>query len=161
MRKYIRAAILSAVLLVSNSCVPILRIPTSTKPNPDRAAISAIFFAKEAFIDLNQPGAYEFLSEELRRKFSLDQYINVIAQMHPKRFPKEVTATEYEPVPDKEAVYIWLYGENGDEKFYYRLRMEGTTATGYKVAEMLRVVRLPATQSRKPLPTSRSTAGLR
>ena len=162
MRKYIWASIVSAVLLGCNSCIPILiPIPTSAKHDPDLAATIAVLFVKEAFIDLNQPGAYNFLSEDMQRSASLEQYINMVARLHPNGFPNEVTAAEYESASGKDAMFIWLYGKRGEENFYYRLKMEGTTETGYKVAEMLRVVRLPSSQSRKPLLARRSTVGLR
>lgn len=161
MNKYIRASIASAVLLACNSCINI-RIPISRSDHhdPDFAAMTAVVFAKEAFIDLNQPEAYSFLSEEMQRSASLDQYINKIARMHPKAFPAEVTAEEYEKVQGKDAILIWLYGKKGDENFYYRLRMDGTIETGYKVAEMMRLVQPPSSLSRRALVGRRSTATL-
>lgn len=33
---------------------------------------------------------------------------------------------------------IFLMGDNPDENFYYRLVMEGTASTGYKVAGIFR-----------------------
>jgi hypothetical protein len=162
MRKYIWASILGAVLLGCNSCISVrFTLPVSAKADPDQAATAAILFAKEAFIDLNQPGAYDFLSEGMRRHASLEQYINMIARMHPDGFPDEVTAAEYEAAPGEDAMFIWLYRQGREESFYYRLKMEATAETGYKVAEMVRVAKLHASQSRKPLPVRRSTVGLR
>lgn len=162
MRKHIWASVVSAALLSCMSCIPIpIPISTSTTHDPDLAATKAVLFVKEAFIDLNQPGAYDFLSEEMRRSASLEQFINMVARMHPNGFPLEITAAEYESTPRNDAMFIWLYGKGADESFYYRVRMEGTTETGYKVAEMLRMVRLPSSQSRKMLLAPRSTVGLR
>lgn len=127
------------------------------------AAIRAIEFAKEAFIDLNQPQAYRYFTEELQRNVSFDKYIDTIAQMHPVKFPRVVMATEYEPIPGKEALIILLDGENEDEKFHYRLTMVGTTYANYKIAGMFRVAEQPAASAsgRRPLPVKRSTAQLR
>ena len=161
MRKFIKASIISAILLGGNSCIPIFRVLRYDKHDPDMAAFTAILFAKEAFIDLNQPDAYDFLSEEMKRRTSLDQYIILIGRMHPKAFPHQLTATEYEQTPGKEALFIWLYGEKGEEKFYYKLMMEGIAASGYKVGEMIRVVKPSASSLRKSLPVTRSTSELR
>ena len=160
MRNHLRIAVVGAILLGCNSCIFITPIFTPPRHNPDAAAHRAVVFAREALIDRNQPVAYDYLSEKMRRKLSFDQYIDMLIRMHPKSFPVEVTAAEYEPAPDKQALFIWLTGVYRGEQFYYRLRLEGTTEAGYKVAEMLRVVRLPASQSRAPLPVRRSTAGL-
>lgn len=124
------------------------------------AAAKAVKFAKEAFIDLNQPEAYGYLSKDLRNKLSFDKFINVIAQMHPQKFPQVVVATEYEPMPGQTAVVIWLVGENGSEKFDYRMEMVGTNA-GYDVAGLYRMTEKPPSQLRKPLSTKVSTDDLR
>lgn len=121
----------------------------------------ALEFAKEAFIDLNQPEAYSFLTEEMQRSISFDKYIDTIARMHPDKFPRVVTAIEYEPLPGKDGMIILLYGENGDEKFHYRLTIKEKSYASYKVAGMFRVAEQPPSQSRTPLPTRRSTADLR
>jgi len=47
--------------------------------------------------------------------------------MHLTVYLLTVRATEYEPIPRQEAVNIFLTGTNKNEKFYYRLTMEGTT----------------------------------
>jgi hypothetical protein len=162
MRKRIWAAVLGVAILSCMSCIAIpVPISTPAAYDPDLAATHAVIFAKEAFIDLNQPGAYDFLSEEMRRSASLERFINMVARMHPKGFPLEVTAAEFESAPKNDAMFIWLYGKNAEENFYYRLRMERINETEYKVAEMLRMVKPPTSQSRKMLLAPRSTIGLR
>jgi hypothetical protein len=125
------------------------------------AALAAVSFAKESFIDLNQPVAYGLLSEGMQRKLSEDQFINLVAEMHPKTFPRVVTATEYEPVPGQEAMNIYLYGENGDKKFYYRLTMRASAYGGYNVAGLFRIAAETPAASRKPLTVKRSTVDMR
>lgn len=124
------------------------------------AAAKAVTFAKEAFIDLNQPEAYSYLSKDLQNKLTLDKFIDVIAQMHPQKFPQVVVATEFEPMPGQTAMVIWLVGENGSEKFDYRMEMVGTSA-GYDVAGLYRVAEKRPSQLRKPLSTKISTDDLR
>jgi len=125
------------------------------------AALGAVSFARESFIDLNQPVAYGLLSEGMQRKLSEDQFINLVAEMHPKAFPRVVTATEYEPVPGQDAMNIFLYGENGGKKFYYRLTMRAAATGGYNVSALFRIAAQPASTSRKPLTVKRSTADMR
>lgn len=161
MKSHIRAGFLIVTLMGCNSCLPTLPSFSAINHNPDLAATSATLFAKEAFIDLNQPGAYEFLTEEMQRSVSLEKFISVIAEMHPVAFPREVVATEYEPMLGQKSMFIWLYGENGSEKFYYRLTMAGTTEANYKVAGMFRLPELSPSQSRKPLRIRRTTAALK
>jgi hypothetical protein len=160
MRKISRALIFGAALLACNACVPLVPNFSFSRHDPDQAAVGAIIFAKEAFIDLNQPEAYGFLSEEVRQKTSYDQYIDLIARMHPEGFPKEVRATGYEPIPGGEAMFIWLYGEGDGEQFHYRVTMRGKAPAGYEVAEVIRAARTPPQSSVAPLPLKRSTAGL-
>lgn len=162
MKKFSRASVFGAALLLWCGCnVPFVPNFKLSNHDPDQAAVGAIVFAREAFIDLDQPKAYALLSDEARQHVSLDQYINVIARMHPKGFPKEVTATGYQPIPNADAVFVWMQGEGDGEQFYYRLTMKGKAPAGYKVAEMFRTERMPPPQAVLALETRRSTAALR
>lgn len=161
MKKFSRALICGAALLLGCGCaipfVPNFRFPSH---DPDQAAVGAIVFAREAFVDLNQPEAYNHLSAEVRQRVSFEQYLNVIARMHPHSFPKEVVAIGHQPIPHADAVFIWMRGEGRSEQFYYRLTMRGKPPAGYSVGEMLRAEKMPPQQSVLPLPTRRSTADL-
>lgn len=158
MTRSVRASFLSLIVLGGVSCIPTI---TAIYHDEDKAATRAIIFAKEAFIDLNQPEAYSYLSEEMRSNVPLDKFIDVIGQMHLRRFPRVVVATEYEPLPAQNAMVIWLVGENESERFDYRIVMARTSAGEYKVAGMWRVTEKAPSQSRKPLPVRRSTDDLR
>lgn len=160
MRSYLRLISLAFIVLPAVSCIPFFN---RIHHNPDMAAIRAIEFAKEAFIDLNQPTAYSYLTAEMQRNVSFDKYIDTIARMHPIKFPLVLTATEYEPIPGKEALVILLDGENADERFHYRLTMAGTTDRNYKIAGMFRVASRDGASApnRRALPVKRSTSGLR
>ena len=159
MRKYFLTILLCVITSGCDSWLP--KRTGSTGPDPDMAALGAVKFAKESFIDLNQPTAYRLLSEGMQRKLNEEQFINLVAEMHPQTFPRVVTATEYEPVPGRDAMNIFLYGENGTKKFYYRLTMAGEARAGYEVTGLFRIAVPPPSTSRKPLPIKRSTADLR
>jgi hypothetical protein len=154
MRKYFLTILLCVITLGCDSW-PNNR--GSNSPDPDMAALGAAKFARESFIDLNQPGAYRLLSEGMQRKLSEDQFIDLVAAMHPKIFPRVVTATEYEPLAGQEATNIYLYGENGNKKFYYRLTMKRAAYGGYRVAALFRIAAPQPSTSRRPLTVKRST----
>ena len=102
------------------------------------AAKSAFEFARVAFVKRDIENGYALLSDSAKRYVSLEKFKEVVFQLHPKAFPKSVTATEYEPVPGDKTIYIYLIGENSGERFYYRLAMEGTATTGYRVVRLYR-----------------------
>jgi hypothetical protein len=90
-------------------------------------------FAQVAFVKQDVENGYALLADGTKRYVSREQFKAVLSKLHPKAFPKTVTALEYEPMPGEKAIYIFLTGENSGEHFYYRLTMEGTATTGYKV----------------------------
>ena len=90
-------------------------------------------FARFVFVKQDFENGYTLLADGTKRYVSLEQFKTVLAKLHPKAFPRTVTALEYEPMPGEKAIYIFLNGENSGEHFYYRLTMEGTATTGYKV----------------------------
>jgi hypothetical protein len=100
------------------------------------AGKSAAEFAQVAFVKRDTEKGYALLSDSTKRYVSLEKFKEVISRMHPKAFPKSVTAIEYEPMPGEKAMYVFLEGENVGERFYYRLTMEGTAATGYRVLRL-------------------------
>jgi hypothetical protein len=93
-------------------------------------------FAQVAFVKQDVENGYGLLADGTKRYVSREQFKAVLSKLHPKGFPKTVTALEYEPMPGEKAIYIFLIGENSGEHFYYRLTMEGTGTTGYKVLRL-------------------------
>jgi hypothetical protein len=93
-------------------------------------------FAQIVFVKQDVENGYELLADGTKRHVSRGQFKTVLSKLHPKAFPKTVTAIEYEPMPGEKAIYIFLTGENSGEYFYYRLTMEGTATTGYKVLRL-------------------------
>lgn len=90
-------------------------------------------FARITFVEGDLKNGYDLLADGTKRYVSLGRFKEVVLKLHPHAFPKTVTASEYEPMPGEKAIYIFLAGENAGARFYYRLTMEGTAATGYKV----------------------------
>ena len=109
-------------------------------------------FAQVAFVKQDVENGYGLLADGTKRYVSLEQFKAVLSKLHPKGFPKTVTALEYEPMPGEKAIFIFLTGENSGEHFYYRLTMEGTATTGYKVLRLDRASQsYPASSDKKKL----------
>lgn len=127
--------------------------------NEDMAAIEAVKFAKTAFVEQNFVKAHGMLPKETDAKFTSDSLKDMVTKMHPNSYPKVVTATEFERMPGKKAMLIYLYGENENEKFYYRLTMVGTSDSGYKVYQLYRRMEPypPSSELRAKLTVKRST----
>ena len=109
-------------------------------------------FAQVAFVKQDVENSYGLLADGTKRYVSLEQFKAVLSKLHPKGFPKTVTALEYEPMPGEKAIFIFLTGENSGEHFYYRLTMEGTATTDYKVLRLDRASQpYPASSDKKRL----------
>ena len=107
--------------------------------DPIAAAAAAEEFARVAFVERNADKAYTLVWEEWKKELSFGMLIVTMKQVHPSGSPAQVRAIEYEPIPDKPAIAIFLNGENdAGEKFYYRFVMAGSAAAGYKVGGFLR-----------------------
>jgi hypothetical protein len=90
-------------------------------------------FARVVFVNQNLEKGYPMLAEGTRRYVSIGQFKEVISKLHPNGYPTVVRATGDEPMKGEKAIYIYLTGENSGRQFYYRLTMEGTAATDYRV----------------------------
>ena len=99
-------------------------------------------FAQVTFVKQDVENGYALLADGTKRYVSPAQFKAVVEKLHPRALPKTVTAAEYEPMFGEKAIYIFLTGENSGEHFYYRLTMEGTATTGYRVLRLDRGARL-------------------
>ena len=108
----------------------------SVDHDPASARKKAEEFAQVVFVKQDIENGYALLAEGTRRYVSPDQFKAVVSKMHPRGFPKTVTALEYEPMPGEKAIYVFLTGDHWGEPFYYRLTMEGTASTGYRVLRL-------------------------
>ncbi|HXV84274.1 MAG TPA: hypothetical protein VEG60_30865 [Candidatus Binatia bacterium] len=93
-------------------------------------------FARITFVKQDIETGYALLADGTKRYVSRDQFRAVVSKLHPRGFPKTVTALEYEPMPGEKAIFVFLTGNHSGEHFYYRLTMEGTASTGYKVLRL-------------------------
>jgi hypothetical protein len=103
-----------------------------------QAAKAAYDFANLAFVGKNEAEAYRSTAQDFQENHSEDDFNKLVQQMHEKGYPSQVLATEYQPIPGTETMSIFLIGGNPNENFYYRLVMEGTASSGYKVAGIFR-----------------------
>jgi hypothetical protein len=94
------------------------------------AAAKAEQFLK-AVVDRDPAAAYAMLSLEARKSVSESTFADTVQKMHADGYPPSVRATEYEPVPGEPAMQIFLEGEAAATRFYYRVPMAGTGASGY------------------------------
>lgn len=93
-------------------------------------------FAQIVFVKRDIENGYALLADGAKRYVSREQFKAVLAKLHPRAYPKNVTASEYEPMPGEKAIYVFLMGENSGERFYYRLTLEGTATTPYRVLRL-------------------------
>jgi hypothetical protein len=127
------AAFFVLVLVTGTACTY-----HASRHNPKMAAASATEFARVAFVDQNIDSAFSMLDPELQEYATKEQFAEVIANMNRSTTPKVVKATEFEPIAGQDGINIYLIGENGAERFYYRIPMKGSEAKGYKAAGVFR-----------------------
>ena len=132
--KYMRriiSAISAFVFLISCNV-------TVISHDEDMAAKSAIEYARVALVKQDIQNSYSLLSDSVKKTVSFEKHFQVLSNIHPFLYPISLAAEEYEPIPGQKGMNIFLYGENGSEKFFYRVIMEGTARTGYKASGIYR-----------------------
>jgi len=113
------------------------------------AAKRAVEFARVVLIDKNLERGYELLSDGGKRHVPLDKFKQTILSMNARGYPSRVTATDYEPMAGEKAIYIFLRAQNGDEQIQYRITLEGTAATDYKVLKIDQGAGFPTLSNQK------------
>ena len=99
------------------------------------AAKRAMEFAQVAFVEQDIPSAHARLSDAAQRYVSVDNIRDTLSRLHPNGYPSRVVATEYQLIPtETKALYIYLFGEGSGQTYSYRLTMERTRASDYKVS---------------------------
>lgn len=129
--------------------VSVMSCAESVKHDETLAAKRALEFARIVFIDKNLEKGYELLSDSGKRHIPFDKFKQTIVSMNPRGYPTKVIATEYEPMPGEQAIYIFLRGQNGDEQINYRITLEGTAATDYKVLKIDQGAGFPSLSNQK------------
>ena len=154
MNKYSKSLLAIILLAVSSAC-----FFNVIKHYQDKAAIRAVEFAEAAFVERNVDKAFSLLAPVSQNYYSKEKIAELLITMNSPTSPAVVTATEFEPALGQELMSIFLVGENGDEKFYYRLELLGTEPKGYRVSGLFRGRgQYPPSQLRKPLPIKRLTS---
>lgn len=118
--------------------ITLLGCAESFEHDPVLAGRRAVEFAQVAFVKHDVEKGYVLLSDSAKRYVSVEKFKETLSRLHPRAFPTSVSATEYEPMHGEKAIYIYLIGENSGERFYYRLTMEGTAGTDYRVFRLAR-----------------------
>jgi hypothetical protein len=101
------------------------------------AAKRAVEFAETVFVQNDIEKGYRLLSDGARRHVPLEKFKETVTRMHPNGYPTSVTAREFEPMPGGEkAIYIFLTGDGSGDRFDYKLTLEGSAATDYRVTNL-------------------------
>ncbi|HXG51355.1 MAG TPA: hypothetical protein VNN77_08135 [candidate division Zixibacteria bacterium] len=110
-------------------------------------------FAAAVFVERDFDKGYSLLADGARRYVTREKFREVISRLHPGSFPGSVVATDYEPMHGEKALYLYLIGEAPEEKFYYRLVMEGSAGGTYRPVAVYRSDGpYPPSPDRKKLP---------
>jgi hypothetical protein len=104
----------------------------------NKAAAQAVQFVKAAFVQQDSQSAYALLATRTKPYYPVEKLSEWIKKLHPSEYPRVVVAREFEPMPGQRSMNIYLYGESENEMFYYRLIMDGTAPTGYRVSGFAR-----------------------
>jgi hypothetical protein len=142
-QRLLRPALLWALALFTFACAE------SVKHDEILAGKRALEFARAVFIDKSFERAYALLSEGGKRHVPFDKFKQSIVAMNPRSYPNRIIATEYEPMAGEKAIYIFLRGQNGDEQFGYRITLEGTASTDYKVLKIDQGASFPTLSNQK------------
>jgi hypothetical protein len=144
--------LLGALLNMSTACIKAIR------HDEDLAATSAVVFARDALVHRDYLGAYRLLTPNSQKESGVKELKDSIVQMHPKNWPTSITAIEYEPLPGREAMTIYLYAREANEDFIYSILMEGNADIGYRVSRISRLqTPLPSPSRRRPLQIRRTS----
>ena len=129
----IQRARLAVRLLALSMATALAACVESIEHNEGQAARKAEEFVDVAFVRNDSERGYTLLAPATKRYVSLEQFKHVLSRLHPQGPPRNARAIEYEPMQGEKAVYIYLTGEHSGAHFYYRITMEGTAATDYRV----------------------------
>lgn len=135
--------------LLLASALSLFACAGSEKHDEALAAKRALEFANVVLIEKNFEKGHEMLAEGGKRHIPLDKLKQTVASMHPREYPKKVTALEYEPMTGEKAMYVFLSGNTGEDLISYRLTLEGTAATDYKVLKIDQGMGFPTFTNKK------------
>jgi hypothetical protein len=143
--------ILETILLSTCACSA-----TTSRQDPEKAAASAIVFARAAVMDGDLDKAYSLLDDDVRANASKERFVEAMRKTVLGKRPDSLTAIEFEPVPGEDEVNIYLIGESSDGNLHYRIPMRGNSTDGYKPMGILRGT-YKSNSLRQPLTKNQST----
>jgi hypothetical protein len=143
LRRALRFALLWTLAVIVFGCTE------SVKHDETLAGKRAVEFARAALIDKDLKKSYQLLFEGGKRHVPFDKFKQTIESMNTRGSPSRVVATEYEPMAGEKAIYIFLRAQNGDEQVNYRVTLEGTAATDYKVLKIDQGAGFPTLSNQK------------
>jgi hypothetical protein len=108
------------------------------KHDEDLAKKRALEFAELVLVKHNVEQGYAQLSDAAKHYVSAEKFRETISRLHPDGYPTRITVTGYKPIFNEKAVYIFLSGQSADKQFQYILTLEGTAASDYRVAVIIR-----------------------
>ena len=129
-----RARIISVGILLM--ALALASCAESVKHDEARAAKRALEFGRVAFVEKNLDRAYDLLADGGKRHVPREKFKQSLSSMHAQSLPTKLTATDYEPMSDEKAIYIFVRGQNSEDQFLYRFTMAGTAASDYKVLKI-------------------------
>jgi hypothetical protein len=122
---------------VAGSIFGLLGCVGKTAHDETLAAKRAMEFAETVFVQNDLEKGYRLLSDGARRHVPIEKFKETVRRMHPKGYPTSVAAREFEPMPGGEkAIYIFLTGDGSGDRFDYKLTLEGSSATDYRVSNL-------------------------
>jgi len=113
----------------------------SEPPTPEEAKVGAkraLDFCKVTFAEKNMSAGYKMLASNTRKDISPQIFEEIMKQLHPDGYPSQFKALEYQKIPEKNMMDIFLIGNHGDKKFHYRVTLKGTAEKGFWVNEVYR-----------------------
>ena len=101
-----------------------------------RAAKRALEFARAVFFEKDLDRGYDLLADAGKRHVPRGKFKESLSAIHSRSYPTKLTARQYEPMADEKAIYIFITGQNSEEQFSYRVTMEGSAASDYRVLKI-------------------------
>jgi hypothetical protein len=127
-----------SILLPLACAVLVFGCAKSFEHDPKLAAQRAEEFARVVFIKRDFDTGYTLLADSARRYVPPEKFRETVVKAHPKSYPNNIAATDYEPMSGEKAIYVYLSGVNDGERFNYTLTLDGTAASDYKVMRFSR-----------------------
>jgi hypothetical protein len=125
-------------LLRSFLCISLFFFLACSKPPPHDEVLAgkrALEFSEAAFVRRDYAAAYELLSDKAKAYQSVENFKKAVGRLELDASPTNLKVTGSEPLPGEvNALDIILVEQNTSKPFAYRVTMERTPASDYRVA---------------------------